>query len=313
MAFPPAEGARLAWESLPASVRAAIEDRLGSAVASALTRPGGFSPGVAARLELADGRVVFAKAIGPEPNPDSPEFHRREARVAAALPSETPAPRLLFADDEEGWVTLVFEHVDGREPELPWREGELERVLAALTDLAEALTPPPLEAPPVAEALDELFHGWRTLASGDTAGIDPWAAERLDELAALEAGWADAAAGSTLLHCDIRADNILLAPDRVVFVDWPHACVGAAWVDLVALLPSVAMQGGPPPWEVFEAHPLGRDVPPERLLPVVAALAGFFVERSIQSPPPGLPTLREFQRAQGIEALAWLRRSLGGS
>jgi aminoglycoside phosphotransferase (APT) family kinase protein len=313
VAFPTAEGARLPWEALPASVRETIERRLGSPVVSAVTRPGGFSPGVAARLDLGHGRSVFAKAIGPEPNPDSPEFHRREARVAAALPPETPAPQLLFADDEEGWVTLVFEHIEGREPELPWRDDELARVLDALTALAAALTPPPLEAPPVAEALDELFHGWRTLASGDAAGIHPWAAERLDELAALEEGWAEGAAGSTLLHCDVRADNILLTPDRVVFVDWPHACVGAAWFDLVAFLPSVAMQGGPPPWEVFEAHPLGLDATPEHVLPVVAALAGYFVERSVQPPPPGLPTLREFQRAQGIETLAWLRRSLGGS
>jgi aminoglycoside phosphotransferase len=313
MPFPPAEGARLPWEGLPISVRATIERGLGSPVTSAVTRPGGFSPGVAARLELADGRSVFAKAIGPEPNPDSPEFHRREARVAAALPQETPAPRLLFTADEEGWVTLVFEHVDGREPELPWREDELARVLDALTDLAAALTPPPLEAPPVAEALDKLFHGWRTLVSRGAVGIDPWAAERLGELAALEAGWAEGAAGSTLLHCDVRADNILLAPDRVVFVDWPHACVGAAWIDLLAFLPSVAMQGGPRPWEIFDEHPLGRDAPAEQVVPVVAALAGFFVERSIQPPPPGLPTLREFQRAQGVKALAWLQRSLGGS
>jgi aminoglycoside phosphotransferase (APT) family kinase protein len=313
VAFPPAEGARLPWEGLPASVRAAVEARLGSPVATAVTRPGGFSPGVAARLELEDGRYAFVKSIGPEPNPDSPEFHRREARVAAALSPETPAARLLFAFEEEGWVTLAFEYVDGHEPELPWREDELERVLAALTDLAGALTPAPVDAPPITEALDELFHGWRVLAAGSPTGIDPWAAERLDELAAVEARWVAGAAGSTLLHCDVRADNILLTPDRVVFVDWPHACVGAPWIDLVAFLPSVAMQGGPRPWEVFEAHPLGRDAPPDHVLPVVAALAGFFIERSIQPPPPGLPTLREFQRAQGIETLAWLRRSLGGS
>jgi aminoglycoside phosphotransferase (APT) family kinase protein len=294
-------------------MRETIERELGSRVVRAVTQPGGFSPGVAARLELEDGGRVFVKAVGPEPNPDSPEFHRREARVAAALPPETPAPRLLVANDEEGWVTLVFEHVDGREPELPWRTDELERVLGALTDLAEALTPPPLDAPPVAEALDELFHGWRTLASGDAAGLDPWAAEHLDELAALEASWAQGAAGSTLLHCDVRADNILLTPDRVVFVDWPHACIGAAWIDLLAFLPSVAMQGGPSPWEVFEAHPLGRDAARKQVVPVVAALAGFFVERSLQPPPAGLPTLREFQSAQGIETLAWLRRTLGGS
>jgi aminoglycoside phosphotransferase (APT) family kinase protein len=306
---------------LPPEVRRAVERELGSRVAQTVTQPGGFSPGVAARLELEDGRRVFVKAVGPEPNPDSPELHRREARVAAALLPETPAPQFLFAHDEEGWVALVFEHVEGREPELPWREDELDRVLAAVTDLAEALTPPPLEAPPAAEALDDLLHGWRTLAAegapGISAegapGIDPWAAERLGELAALEARWPEATAGSTLLHCDVRADNILLTPDRVVFVDWPHVCVGAAWLDLLLFLPSVAMQGGPPPWEAFEAHPLGREAPPERVLPLVAALAGFFVQRAALPPPPGLPTLREFQRAQGVETLAWLRRSLEGS
>lgn len=309
MAFPPARGERLAWEALPEHVRDGIEERLGSRVVAAETQPGGFSPGLAARLRLADGRRVFAKAVGPEPNPDSPELHRREARVADALPPETPAARFVFSLEAEGWVALVFEDVPGREPQLPWRDDDLARVLDALARLADALTPAPIAAPPVEETLDELFHGWRTLERH----VDDWSAEHLDELRELESGWAAAAAGATLLHCDVRADNILLTPERVVFVDWPHACVGAAWVDLLAFLPSVAMQGGPHPWEVFESHPAGRGVPRERLQPVLAAVAGFFLQRSTLPPPPGLSTLREFQRGQGIEALAWLRRSLGES
>jgi hypothetical protein len=40
---------------------------------------------------------------------------------------------------------------------------------------------------------------------------------------------------------------------------------------------------------------------------VLAALTGFFVWHSRQPPPPGLPTLREFQAAQGRTALAWLK------
>jgi len=210
VAFPPARGERLPWERLPQEIRAAIEQRLGAPVARVVTRPGGFSPGLAATLELEDGRRAFAKAVGPEPNPDSPEFHRRELAIAAALPPQTPAPRFFFSVEHEGWVALVFEDVEGHEPELPWREDELARVLDALTDLAGALTPPPLEAPPAGEAYDELLHGWRTLAAEGGAGIDPWAAERLDELAELEARWGEAAAGATLVHGDIRADNILL-------------------------------------------------------------------------------------------------------
>jgi aminoglycoside phosphotransferase (APT) family kinase protein len=292
-------------------IRAAIEQQLGAPVARTVTRPGGFSPGLASRLELRDGRSVFAKAVGPEPNPESPLLHRREAQIAAALPAETPAPRFLFSiEDASGWIALVFEFVDGREPDLPWHRDDLDRVLDALADLCQALTPSPLDAPSVEEHFDELFRGWRTIAAEERPMADAWAGARLAELCELEARWAEAAAGETLLHCDVRADNILLASDRVVFVDWPHAAIGAAWVDLVAFLPSVAMQGGPHPSEVFDAHPLGRDAPRERVLPVLAAVAGYFAERSTLPAPPGLPTLREFQRAQGVEALAWLRRSL---
>jgi aminoglycoside phosphotransferase (APT) family kinase protein len=308
MAFPPAQGARIPWEAVPESVRQAVESQLGARVNEADTQPGGFSPGVAARLRLEDERSVFVKAVGSEPNADSPEFHRREAEVAAALPPGTPAPKFLFAHDDGDWVALVFEDVDGHEPEVPWRRDELDRVLEALTDLSAALTPPPIEAPSLAERYRELFQGWRLLETEPPKGLDHWASGRLDALAKLEAQWEEASAGGTLLHADIRADNILLTDDRVVFVDWPHVCLGAPWVDLLAFLPSVAMQAGPKPWELFDDHPVAHGAAKENVDAVLAALAGFFVQRSLLPPPPGLPTLREFQRAQGAESLAWLRR-----
>jgi aminoglycoside phosphotransferase (APT) family kinase protein len=310
MGFPPAQGARIPWETVPGSVRDAVEGALGARVVESRTQPGGFSPGVAARLRLEDGRRAFVKAVGSEPNPDSPDLYRDEARVAAVLPSETPAPGFLFAYDDGDWVALGFEDVPGGEPELPWRGDDLERVLAALTELSAALTPAPLEVSTFAERFGDMLRGWRRLAAERTGELDPWTEERLDLLAELEAGWEDASAGETLLHADVRADNVLLTPERVVFVDWPYASLGAPWIDLLAFLPSVAMQGGPKPWEIFDGHPVARDAPREQVDAVVAALAGFFVQRGTLPPPPGLPTLREFQRAQGIEALAWLRRRL---
>src|SRR5438874_2231108 len=252
MAFPPAQGARIPWEAVPESVREAVESGLGSRVAESVTQPGGFSPGVAARLRLEDGHTAFIKAVGSEPNPESPDFHRSEARVAAALPPETPAPRLLFAHDDGDWVALVFEDVSGDEPRLPWREDELARVLDALTDLSAALTPAPLKTSTIAERFGEMLRGWRNLAAEGSGELDPWAEARLELLARLEAGWEQASTGGTLLHADVRADNVLLTPERVVFVDWPHASLGAPWVDLLAFLPSVAMQGGPKPWELFD-------------------------------------------------------------
>lgn len=92
MDLPLLSGGRLAWERLPAAVRQGLQARLGSPVVHAATQPGGFSPGLAARLRLADGRRVFLKAAGPDPNPHTPALHRAEARITAALPPPRPAP-----------------------------------------------------------------------------------------------------------------------------------------------------------------------------------------------------------------------------
>src|SRR5262245_52409356 len=53
---PPAAGMRLAWPVVPAGLRQAVEQRLGGRVVEAVTQPGGFSPGVAARLKTATGK-----------------------------------------------------------------------------------------------------------------------------------------------------------------------------------------------------------------------------------------------------------------
>jgi aminoglycoside phosphotransferase (APT) family kinase protein len=316
---PPAIGQRLAWADAPAWLRGGVEARLGGRVVEAVSQPSGFSPGLAARLRLADGRRAFVKAVGPEPNPDSPGIHRAEARVMAALPRSAPAPRLLWTIDRHGWVALAFEDVDGTHPALPWRPDELDRVLRMVADLGPALTPAPPGIPPVAERLADSFTGWRRLAAthaagaDDLAGLDPWAARHLDRLAELEAGWPAAAAGPTLLHADLRADNLLLTPTRVVAVDWPWACIGAAFVELLLLLPSVTMQGGPDPEPTFAAHPLGVAANPAAVTTTLAAWTGYLVASSRLPPPPGLPTVRAFQLGQGLVTLDWLRRRTGWS
>jgi hypothetical protein len=320
---PPAQGVRLEWATIPARVRAAVEDALGSAVVEAISQPSGFSPGVAARLRLADGRRVFAKAISSHPNPTSPAFHRREAAITAAIPAAAPVPRLLWSYDEgeeegkEGWVVLVFADVDGYHPAQPWRLDELHRVLDAMAELAAQLTPSPLTPPVVptaGERIDRELPGWRLLVGAPPeliAKLDPWSRRHLDALIELETAALTAVAGHTLLHLDIRADNLLLTPEQVWFLDWPHACVGAAWLDVLYFLPSVTMQGGPPPEQVMDRHPACRAADSAALNAGLAAVAGLFTERALHPPPPGLPTLRAFQAAQGAVARAWLAQRTG--
>lgn len=316
MTGPPAEGSRVAWADVPAAVRAEIERACGGPVVDAVTAPGGFSPGVAARVRCADGRRWFVKAASSEVNPDTPRLHRQEARVLAdldplAASGRLPAPRLRATVEHGPWFALILDDVDGTHPALPWQDGQLSQVLEALGRLAGVLTPAPVTAPDIGQYLGADFTGWRTLASGPAdERVDPWSRARLPELAALEATWAGHAAGDTLLHADVRADNMLLTDGGVVMVDWPHASVGAAVVDLVLWAPSVAMQGGPEPGELLARSAIGRSASRAGLTAVVCALAGYFTQRSLCPPPPGIPAVRAFQAAQGEVTRRWLAQLL---
>ncbi|HMC71500.1 MAG TPA: hypothetical protein VKJ07_20250, partial [Mycobacteriales bacterium] len=129
MTGPAAAGVRVAYDALPPTVRGWVDDALGSPVTQARTQHGGFSPGVAARLECVDGTRAFVKAVSADTNPHSPTLHRREIEVLQLLPAHLPVPRLLAAYDEPPWVALLIEDVDGQQPRLPWDDSELDRVL----------------------------------------------------------------------------------------------------------------------------------------------------------------------------------------
>src|SRR5437773_7428408 len=122
---------------------------------------------------------------------------------------------------------------------MPWRRRDLNAVLHAIAQLNEILTPAPLDATPVSDYLRQDFSAWRALASPSVLPpasllLDEWSRRNLDRLARLESAWDEVAAGHTLLHTDLRADNVLITErGEVLFVDWPHACIGAAFVDTV--------------------------------------------------------------------------------
>jgi aminoglycoside phosphotransferase (APT) family kinase protein len=309
---PAAEGARIEWQEIPGPVQAAIEGVCGAGVVQARTQPGGFSPGLAARVRCANGARYFVKAVSAQANPDTPRLHRQEGRVLAALEPvissrQLPIPRLHGMVDHPPWVALVLQDVAGRQPQLPWQAAELQQVVAAVDQLAQALTPAPVPVPAVTERLGAEFTGWRTLATSAAGDrLDPWSRTHLDQLAALEDTWTGHVAGDTLLHADIRADNILLTDHGAIVVDWPWACQGAAFTDLVLFAPSVTMQGGPPPADLLASSRSGRAADPPAVAALVCALAGYLTERSLQPPPPGLPTVRAFQAAQATIARQWL-------
>ena len=308
----PAAGIHLPWARVPARVKAWAAEVGGGEPSEVRDLHGGFSPGAAARLECRRG-AIFVKAVGEELNPESPALHRREAVVSGVLPASTSFPVLRDVLDDGGWVALAFDAIDGRLPHHPWDHDELDAVLRALEEAHGALTPSPAaHIEPAREHFEKLFGGWAELAAlTETPALDRWCREHLSRLAELEALWPDAIEGPTLVHGDIRSDNILIAPAGPVFVDWPHAAVANPVFDLVAWAPSVVLEGGPQPEELLARHRPSRTADPEVVSALLAAVSGFFVSHSLRPPPPGLPTLRTFQAAQGEAALGWLRRRTG--
>ncbi|WP_395695660.1 phosphotransferase [Nocardioides sp.] len=313
---PPAAsgGSRVQWSQIPDVVRAAIESQFGSTVISAQSQPGGFSPGSADRVVLADGRRAFVKAVGAEVNPDTPAIHRREIAVTTSLPDAGFAPRLLGAYDDGQWVALAFEDVDGRSPQMPWRTEDLTRCLIALGEMAVLLSPSPLpDLPRLVDAVADDFTRWDALAADVPTDLDPWAVDRLPELADLGRNSLEAMDGVALVHGDIRADNLLLTDEGVVVVDWPWASLGAPWVDSLTLVLNAAVFGEHDPEAQLNSSPGLVAADPDAMTATVAGLAGYFSWQGRQPARPEMPTIRRFQLAQADACLRWLRVRLDGA
>jgi hypothetical protein len=125
---------RLSWEELPGSLR----DGLG-AITTARVQDGGFTPGLAARLELASRERLFAKGI-PAGHPLAGKY-RTEAGTAWLLSATAPAPRLRWDGPIAGWVVLVFDDIDGRHADLSPGSPDVGPVVAAVAALEGVLTP----------------------------------------------------------------------------------------------------------------------------------------------------------------------------
>ncbi|WP_353807748.1 hypothetical protein [Agromyces sp. SYSU T00194] len=313
-------GSRMPWGEVPASLRAAVEDVLGSRVVSADSQSAGFSPGSADRVVTADGRRAFVKTASAAINARAVELHRQEAAIAAALPAHLPTPGVLGVIDRGDWIAVVFEDVAGRHPHTPWQRDEVIAVLDALDALTSRPAPPELATtlPRVPDAIGHDLRGFERLAAdpGRLPALAPdddaWVRTRLDRLAAMAIELLGEIGGDRLAHLDARADNLLVTPaGEVVLVDWPWAAVGAAWFDAFLLLVNVRLYDPAADVEALLAeHPVFAGLDPDTATRTIAGFTGFCLDAAGQPEVPAIPTLRRFQLDQGLAGLAWLRERM---
>ncbi len=298
---------RLQWSHLPPAVRSLVTEQCGSPVVDAASQDSGFTPGFASVLTCEDGSKHFVKAASVRAQKLFAHSYREEARKLATLPAEAPAAALLWVHDDDEWVVLGFEYVEGRAPHRPWQRGELDAALAALALAADVLTPPPadLHLRTFAEDYAPLPGFW------DHVREHYPQLEHAEEAAALAARFAEVTAGDTVAHTDVRDDNILITPSgEAVLCDWNWPCVGAPWLDSAMLMIGPRRDGIDVDAVLAEAE-LTRDVPAEDIDVVIALVTAYFLKMADEPVPATSPYIRDHQRWQGEVCWNWLSERRG--
>jgi hypothetical protein len=259
----------------------------------------GYTPARRLHVMFEDGSTAFAKVAV---NENTAAWIAAEHIVYSQV--EGPfLPRFIGYDAVEPAVLLLEDLTAAHWPP-PWPDGSIALVLAALEKVAA--TWPPHGVPSVEIYREEVLGGWGLVEQdpGPFLSFDlcsaAWLAEALPALR--EAAETAPIDGESLLHFDVRSDNIALLEQRAVLVDWNWACIGNPLLDRAAWAPSLHVEGGPPPEELVPDCPPG--------FPTL--LAGFWAARIGLPPPPGAaPGLRDLQLAQLGVVLPWAVRALG--
>lgn len=275
---------------------ARVERLMGGRAVAWRPMQGGYSLAGRWVVRLANGQSVFAK-VGATTETAVPL--RAEYNFYARV-SKDFMPALLGWEDSDEPI-LLLEDLSGADWPPPWSPDRVNRVLATLAAVA---APPPPPGLPALGLSRERLASWRRVADDPVPLLSlglcsrAWLDRALPSLiAADDAAMLD---GESLVHLDVRSDNLCFIGDRTVLVDWNFACRGNARLDIAAWLPSLAAEGGPDPMDIMPNEPA-----------LAALMSGFFAARAGLPPPEGAPRVRAVQLSQLKIALPWAAASLG--
>jgi hypothetical protein len=262
--------------------------------------PAGATPNRRWVVKLARGTTAFVKAAV---DGRTAEWLRDEYRVYSQV-RRAFIPELIGWDDDGRLPLLVIEDLSHAFWPPPWSETTIDTVRSGLREVRN--TRPPAGLPRLDEAWPRWAGpGWQAVAAdpGPFLSLEMCSPAWLDAaLPTLMEAAADAVlAGDALVHFDVRSDNLCISRGRAVFVDWNWASIGNPVADVVAWLPSLHAEGGPPPDELA----------PDGAAELAALLAGYWAANAGLPPIPRARRVRPLQLAQLQVALPWTARCLG--
>ena len=243
-----------------------------------------------------DGASAFVKIGATEL---TAEWTRTEHRNYRSLEGWF-LPRVLGFDDDGERPALALEDLSEAIWPPPWTDRQVGAVLDALAAVRQTTPPEHL----LGISVDDFGTSWRDVGRNPTSFLKlglcsgSWLEANLPTLIAA----VDAAplAGDALVHLDIRSDNLCFRGGRAVLIDWNHACIANADLDIAGWLPSLHAEGGPPPELILPSAP-----------ELAAWIAGYFCSHAGEAPVPGAPHVRPLQLQQARTALPWAVRALG--
>ncbi len=239
-------------EALDSDVRLRIERSVGRRVRGARRVERGYTPALRWVVEFDDGSRAFAKAGVDSPTSSPATWLRREREAYASIRGPF-MPEMLAWDDDGVTPLLVLEDLSDWAWPPPWAPEHVSAVLNFLATMGS--TPAPSDAPSLELRERERLSGWRRIADDPHAFLaiglvtEGWLDRSLGVL--IDASDAAVLEGDSLVHFDLRSDNLCVRDGRAKVIDWSVWARGNPLVDLAAWLPSLWREGGPPPWEIL--------------------------------------------------------------
>jgi hypothetical protein len=274
-----------------------VQRLLGSPVIGTRRVRGGYTPARRWVVALADGRRVFVKEAVDEAV--VPRL-RREHSVYEHLHGSWRPELLGFEDGER--PLLILEDLSSCAWPPPWNAERIKAVRAALVEVAVHAPPPGLAPVSTLGFTDD--GGWPEVARDPEPFLNlglcsrSWLADAFPAL--LDAADPRLLEGDALCHLDVRSDNLCFREDgQAILIDWDCAGIGNPEFDLAFWLPSLHLEGGPPPQAVAECTP-----------GIVAIVAGFFASQAGLPNIPFAPRVRDIQLKQLKVALPWVAHVL---
>jgi fructosamine-3-kinase len=314
--------AKLPWRQVPKAVRQQVEAALGAPVARASRIWGGYSPAPTFRLALADGRRAFFKAT----NGDSNEFSTKALYVEERVYQELGAllvdwiPQYHATINHADWHGLLLEDL-GPKSVPPWTPALARGISHALANFHRATLG--MELPDWITRPEQRLasKSWQRVVeqTENFQKLAVWAGEVAPEAVAwlqMVSPMIDdlmqrpvlATEPFSLLHGDLRSDNLRFRQGRLSLFDWPAITVGRPEWDFVAFAQTVTVEGGVAPEQVLAWYGEKFPVDNAAVDSSIAWFFCFFADYGWRGEIPGLPRVRRFQRQQLGVMAQWAGR-----